>query len=524
MSNNTTLKELKIKGKILRCPNCGASEADFDVDTGGLKCKKCRTVFMSPRVNELGGVEELVGEIRGDGANDIEIDDFVVTLRCPSCGANVMVNKDAETVSCHWCRHILESAERVPNGSMPDMVLPFKLKKKEALIEMKHFLRERNLFSAKGFASDLSERTIKGVYLPYAVVDINATVRLSGVGEKSVGTKLVLRNTGRDDESSLETVYEVANYDLERDFNLVIDDLTIEASSDKFEHGSPVNTSSVINAIMPFDAEEAVAWDSRYLKGFSSEKRDLNIGQLRNRVRTQVNDIARHVAMGTTSEFDRGVRWDDIKIDVQGVKWKTAYFPVWLYSCAMTGVGGKRAIHYIAVNARTGEIMGSVPLRPKIRTVIVGIPFVLTILFTVYAFMTGFSKHFWTNIACIFILITATIATAKIMKQKSREYSNVSERHMYELDTNISTKNMKTTNHYANTTIREDKRMIEGYNEEKRWGAHNLMMSEDPLEDATGIKSATYVKIVSYMIIGLFLIAIAAMLGLLVGSVIDLAG
>ena len=516
------IKNIKTKAKVLRCPNCGASDAEFDIDAGGLKCRNCRTIFASPKVNKFGGVEELVGEIKSEGANDVETDDFVMTLHCPSCGANVMVDKDAEMVSCHWCRHILGTAERVPNGSMPDIVLPFKLKRKEALARMKHFLKERNLFSARGFAGDLSEKTVRGVYLPYAVVDINATVHMEGVGEKCVGTKLVVRSNGKEDDGSLETVYEVANFDLERDFNLVIDDLTIEASSDKFEHGSPVNTSSVINAIMPFDTEEAVEWDSRYLKGFSSEKRDLNIGQLRNRVRTQVNDIARHVAMGTTGEFDRGARWDDIKIDVKGVRWKTAYFPVWLYSCAMTGVGGKRAIHYIAVNARTGEIMGSVPLRPKIRTVIVGIPFALTILFTIYAFMTDFSKHFWMNVFCILIFTVATIATAKIMKRKSREYSNASERHMYELDTNIITRNMKSTNHYANMAIREDKRMIEGYNEEKRWGAHNLMMDEDALEDATGIKSATYVKIVSYIIIVLFLTVIAILLGLLIGSVVDL--
>ena len=121
-------KEIKTKGKVLRCPNCGASDASYDIDVGGLRCLNCRTVFASPKINQFGGIEELVGEVKSEGTKDVETDDFVMTLRCPSCGANVMLSKEDENASCHWCRHNLKTAEHVPNGSMPDLVLPFKFK------------------------------------------------------------------------------------------------------------------------------------------------------------------------------------------------------------------------------------------------------------------------------------------------------------------------------------------------------------------------------------------------------------
>ena len=50
---------------------------------------------------------------------------------------------------------------------------------------------------------------------------------------------------------------------------------------------------------MPFDTENAVAWDARYLRGFASEKRDTNVKALAPIVQTQVMDIARYQARST---------------------------------------------------------------------------------------------------------------------------------------------------------------------------------------------------------------------------------
>ena len=515
--------KITTKGKVLRCPNCGASKAAYDVDAGGLRCENCRTVFVSPKINELGGVDELVGEIRGSGANDLVTDDFVMSLRCPSCGANIMVDKDAKDIHCHWCRHNLTTRDKIPNGEMPDLVLPFKLQKKDALRRMRKFSSKRQFFSAGGFGGDLSERTIKGVYLPYVVVDVNAKVELEGSAERTIGMRIVNEYYNDNDDGSLKTVYDVNVYDVSRSFNLRIDDLTIEASRNKFERGSLVNTTHIVNAIMPFDTEEAVEWDPRYLKGFSSEKRDLNIEDLEPRLRSQVYDIARRSAMKTTTQYDRGVRWDKAKVDIVGIKWKTAYFPVWIYSHVMPGPGGKNAIHYMAVNARTGETMGSVPLRSWMRTVIVGVPFVVAIGFLISLFINH-DRTFAARFCSMVVFALFTWFLAKRMKAMSREYINNNARHMYELDTCILIDDMAQSDKLANALTRDNKGMIYGYNEERMTGAHNYFISEDEMESATGIKTVTYIKVVSYIIIGLFLAVIFSLLALLLGSVANLVG
>ena len=64
----------------------------------------------------------------------------------------------------------------------------------------------------------------------------------------------------------------------------------------------------------------------------------------------------------TLKFYDRGVRWDSEEVDVRGQRWVSAYLPVWLYSYQQKKSGGKTFLHYVAVNGRTGETMGSVPV------------------------------------------------------------------------------------------------------------------------------------------------------------------
>ena len=47
-------------------------------------------------------------------------------------------------------------------------------------------------------------------------------------------------------------------------------------------------------------------------------------------------------------------------MDVHGTRWVAMYLSVWLYSYQQPGTG---MLHYIAVNSRTGETMGSIPIQ-----------------------------------------------------------------------------------------------------------------------------------------------------------------
>lgn len=77
--------------------------------------------------------------------------------------------------------------------------------------------------------------------------------------------------------------------------------------------------------------------------------------------------IARAKASPTIGRYDRGVRWEEEGVAVHGTRWVSVYVPVWLYSYADSAKGEGSLVHYIAVNARNGNTMGSVPVsHPKI--------------------------------------------------------------------------------------------------------------------------------------------------------------
>ena len=115
-----------------------------------------------------------------------------------------------------------------------------------------------------------------------------------------------------------------------------------------------VNSSKILS---PSPQRIARCSDARY-----SEKRDSNIEELRPRLDDQLLSIARCQVEDSVDRYDRGVRWERERLDVHGTRWVSMYLPVWLYSYHQPGSNGG-LLHYIAVNGRTGETMGSVPIQ-----------------------------------------------------------------------------------------------------------------------------------------------------------------
>lgn len=344
-----------------KCPKCGATEISLNVNTGKLRCRYCRHEFEPEKVEGLEtNIRELSGEIIGSGTQDIEEDvNSVITLKCSSCGAEVVIDTSEKTnARCHWCRNTLTINQQIPNGSIPDMVLPFKLKKEDAEKLIEEFVGKRKFFAHPKFKEEFTTRNIMGVYFPYMVVDANAHALFEGKGEHQVRFY-----TEKVSENRTETYYDADLYEIEREFDLTVEGLTIESSSERLDKHASDKTNNVINAIMPFDIENCVKYNANYLKGYTSEKRDTNIDDLRGKVDAQLKDIARFTANKTLTFYDRGVCWQREEFEERGKQWKSAYLPVWLYSYQEVKNENNKVLHYVAVNARTKEVMGSVPIQ-----------------------------------------------------------------------------------------------------------------------------------------------------------------
>ena len=436
-----------------KCPKCGATDISLSVKTGKLRCNFCRHEF-EPQKAEQGekDLSHLAGEYMGSGAQDIIADTKdMVTFKCSSCGAEVVVNTAESTQArCHWCRNTLSVNQQVPNGAVPDVVLPFKIDKKDAQQSIEQFVGNRRFFAHPTFRKEFTTDNIMGVYLPYMIVDANTHVNLKGQGEHQTRRYTVRSgNTER-------TYYDADLYDVEREFDMTIDGLTVESSQDKLDTQSKNKTNNVINAIMPFDTENCVKWDANYIKGYTSEKRDTNIDQLRRLVNEQSKDISRFSANESLSFYDRGVRWDREELDVKGQKWKAAYLPVWLYSY-QEKKGNKSLLHYVAVNARTKETMGSVPVH-KPKLVLISAMVELVALIAAIFISRSINKD-WPWIFLIAGIIYFAVIYGK--------YRNKGARHSHEKETKTNITNLRKVDNFVKKEKGLSNSRIKGANNRK---------------------------------------------------------
>ena len=357
---DTSAEELKDGAN--RCPKCGATDIRQRPGTDLLVCLYCRNEWHGQRVEEefgFGeGLDDLAGTIMASGARDIDDDvSSLMTYKCTGCGAEVTVNTESTmTARCHWCRHVFGVNEQVANGAVPDAVLPFHIKKDDAVARIRQFVDKRRMFALKEFKEQFTPENVVGVYLPYMIVDGKASADVAGQGE--IETRRYTQGSG----DKKKTYYDADIYRVERHVDFTVDDLPLESSTERGKLDTSVNTNNIINTILPFDTRNAVKWNASYLSGYTSEKRDTDVEQLRPRLEDQLLSIARCQVEESVNRFDRGVRWEQERLDVHGTRWVAMYLPVWLYSYHQPGRNGGM-LHYIAVNGRTGETMGSVPVQ-----------------------------------------------------------------------------------------------------------------------------------------------------------------
>ena len=450
-----------------KCPRCGATDIALNVNSSLLRCNFCRHEFEPVRAVGLDtDLSKLEGKVVGSGAMNIAADsEDIITLKCSSCGAEVVIDTNESAQSrCHWCRNTLSLNQQVPNGSIPDMVLPFRVTKEGAQKEIEKFVEKRQFFAHPTFKEEFCTENILGAYLPYMIIGINSHATFTGQGERLVRKYTV--STGTSKNRRTTTYYDADLYSVEREFDLVIDGLPIASSSKKLEHSSD-RTNNIINAIKPFDNENCVRWDANYLRGFASEKRDTNIEDLKDAVETKAKDIARHAANKTITECNRGVRWEKEELDIKGQQWKSAYLPIWLYSYQQVKSDGKKLLHYVAVNARTEKTMGSIPINmPKL------------ILFSLMAQVIGMIAAFFT---AFYVLIDFDYGAVSLLLALSgfayffyfyMKYRNKNARFKHEEDTKTEMDNLQR----SDTLLRR----LTGLRNARMAGANNTAVDYKP--------------------------------------------
>ncbi len=443
-----------------KCPKCGASNITYDIENQTLICNYCHTRLNSSRIKEFqSDFNSLKGSKRGSATDDIKKDsNDIITIKCGGCGAEIVINTN-ETLNakCHWCHSNLSVNKQIDNGTIPDVILPFKLTKNEAFTKMKEFTKKHRLFATHHFKKHFQEEKLVGVFFPYIIIDANCHAKFQGEGEHQ--TREYTVTTGSGDDKKEETRYDADVYKVDREFDIIVKNLTIESLKEYINKNNKKETRNIINSIMPFDTENCIKYNANYLIGYSSEKRNINLKSIEPKINMEIKDVTRHALNHFLKYYDRGIKWENEYEIINGKQWVSAYLPIWLYSYQKKKKG---KIHYIAVNARTGETMGSIPTS-KIKLAIASL-IVLSILPLIGLIIQAPPPFliYLTSLGIIFSII--------FYRSKKEKYRNKEKRHEYEYETKTIFSNIQNKDTYLEERTGLSMHTIYGKNNEQTYG------------------------------------------------------
>src|SRR5690606_10799715 len=122
---------------------------------------------------------------------------------------------------------------------VPDAVLPFHIRKDDAVARIRQFVDKRRMFALKAFKEQFTPENVVGVYLPYMIVDGNASADVAGQGE--IQTRSYTVGTG----DKKRTYYDADVYRVERHVDFTVDDLPLESSGERGNLDVNANTNNI---------------------------------------------------------------------------------------------------------------------------------------------------------------------------------------------------------------------------------------------------------------------------------------
>lgn len=321
------------------CPNCGA-HITFDVEFQKGKCDYCDSIFSIDELKDsLAGAENKNDELNEEGISDNlkeEIEKNTKIYSCPRCGSEIIADKTTTATFCCYCNGPIILKGNLTGDFRPSKVIPFKIDKIKAEDILLKWAKKR-LFIKKGFTAKKELDKIKGIYIPYWLLDCNVNGNLSATGKKITTWK------DKDYEYTRTDIYNIY-----RECNMKFKDVPQNASS-KADDGA-------MRAIEPFEYSEMKDFSMPYLSGFLADKYDKSKEDVLPMLKSQINKKAHSLLRESISGY-KSLTESTSNNNYSNMNFKYVMFPVWML---VYEFNKKKYTFYI--NGQTGEVYGALPV------------------------------------------------------------------------------------------------------------------------------------------------------------------
>ena len=315
-----------------KCPNCGAGLV-YDAQKQSFVCKFCISEFNESDIESL-DTDKNIKETEEDS----KFNESVTQYSCPSCGAEIIVEKNTAADFCYYCHNPVVMSDKVTGNFKPSKIIPFKFDKSEAKRRFLDFAKTK-WFCPNDYFTEAHSEKISGVYYPFWVTDADAHSRLDT-------TAFRVRTWTSGDYHYTET----SKYDVKRGGNIHFEDITSSALSD--------GDKKMLEGILPYPSDEHIDFSMPYLQGFCAKKRDLDRDMLTTEVRERMKGYSESLLKDTINGYSK-VLTDSLDLHINSSHWEYTLMPIWI----LTYKKGKKTFVY-AMNGSTGKIYGELPVSP----------------------------------------------------------------------------------------------------------------------------------------------------------------
>ena len=310
------------------CRNC-SHPLVFDPAKQKMYCSSCGSSFLPEEVEAES--KEYRQDLRAESMESIYntkdkdlMDCYVYS--CSECGGEIIINGTEASTTCVYCGNSNVVFSRIAKQKCPEFVMPFSITKEKA-IELVHKKINSGLFIPKEI-KNFSIDCIRGIYLPYWIINASYTNAAVIEGQVRSGKSTVTRYFGRAGKLKL-TRFPI-------DASLALSD----ESSSRLE---------------PFELSHLKPFDEDYLAGFYSNVSDVTYIDLKRATNKRAEEFFEKEAMDDVRASRKKVvsSIPSLKIENNMVY---AMLPAWFITFKYKGKPNT-----ILVNGDTGKVVCALP-------------------------------------------------------------------------------------------------------------------------------------------------------------------
>lgn len=343
---NDFTEKIEDTNQELKCHQCGAV-LKYKPGTTSLSCEYCGAqndieIKSDVPIVEIDYMDFINNKLK------TEVKQEVSTVKCTSCGASTTLKPNVTSDQCPFCGTSLVISNGTTSSQLrPESMLPFKIEQKKAMELFGHWVKK--LWFApnklKKFIHSIDK--LVGMYIPYWTYDSDTYSHYTG--ERGTYYYVTESYTTTENGRSVTKTRQVRKTrwaSVSGQVDHWFDDVLVPASN-------TLPKKYVMN-LEPWDTENLVPFDDKFLSGFKAESYQIDLKQGFEEAKGIMDETIRNL-------IRQHIGGDEQRIHTVDTKYSNITFKHVLFPLYISAYQFHNKIYRFLVNARTGEVQGERP-------------------------------------------------------------------------------------------------------------------------------------------------------------------